>query len=128
MAWGFDLAAARMVVKLKSVNPDVALVAVEPYGGFRSLFKGDDAVLYDEILMAADDQVVVGEVAGVGSLMARNRYLVDEASRLVAWWNREKGSGTAYTVGYAKRQGVMVENIYPREVDLFSMIDYGVEV
>ena len=128
MAWGFDLAAARLVVRLKSCKPDVELVAVEPYCGFRLLFKGDDAVMYDDILAAADDRVAVGEVSGVKSLMERNRYLVDNASHLVAWWNREKGSGTAYTVGYAKRQYVTVENIYPREVDLFSMIDFGDEM
>ena len=38
MAWGFDLAAAEVVISLKNSLPDIELIAVEPYPTFRSSF------------------------------------------------------------------------------------------
>ena len=44
--------------------------------------------------------------------MRRDRYMVEHASRLIAYFNGIPKGGTFYTVNEAKRQGVMVENIY----------------
>ena len=119
MAWGFDLAAAEQVIKLRECHHDVELVVVEPYADFRKLFHGADARRYDAIVEGATQRVVVGEDVGRENFFLRNQYLVEQASCLIAWWNGEKG-GTAYTVKYALREGVAVENLYRGERDLFS--------
>lgn len=120
MAWGFDLAAAEQVVRLRELYHDVELIVVEPYASFRRLFHGADARRYDAIVAAATQRVIVGDDVGRRSYFLRNEYLVQHSSYLVAWWNGEKGGGTAYTVKRALRDGLPVDNIYRSEYDLFS--------
>lgn len=120
MAWGFDLAAAEQVIRLKLAYEDVRLVAVEPYEGFRRLFHGEDAARYDSIIAMAARRVCVGSGAGRESFYARNDYLVEHATYVVAWWNGRRGSGTGYTVKRALREGVRVENLFRNQLDLFS--------
>ena len=64
MAWGFDLAAAEVVLSLKNSLPDIELIAVEPYPTFRKLFHGADAVLYETMLR-------VSESCGIHSICLR---------------------------------------------------------
>ena len=39
----------------------------------------------------------------------RNRWLVDRASLLLAFWDGQPRSGTGATVAYARRRGVAVQ-------------------
>jgi predicted Rossmann fold nucleotide-binding protein DprA/Smf involved in DNA uptake len=39
----------------------------------------------------------------------RNRYLVEHATQLIAFWNGEPRSGTAATIGLARKRGMPVE-------------------
>lgn len=112
MSWGFDLAAGCAVMELQREFADVDLVAVEPFEGFRELFSGEDGELYDSVLVAATERVVVSDEEA-GAYMRRNDYLVDNASVVVAWWEREMHGGTAYTVRRAQRSRVEVVNLYP---------------
>ncbi len=113
MSWGFDLAAGRIVAELKRAGKDVELVAVEPFAEFRAMFSGEAAALYDEVLTAADERVVVGE-NDKAAYMRRNDYLVDNASVVVAWWDGKQRGGTAYTVKRARKRRVEVINLYPQ--------------
>ena len=113
MSWGFDLAAARVVVECRKRYPSVELVVVEPFAEFRSMFSGEDAVLYDEVLAAANERVAVGE-NDKQTYMRRNDFLVDNASVVVAWWEGNQRGGTAYTVKRARKRGVEVINLYPQ--------------
>ena len=45
-----------------------------------------------------------------GCMFMRNRAMVDMSSICVSFQKRERG-GTAYTVSYARRQGVRVINL-----------------
>ncbi len=44
-----------------------------------------------------------------GAYHRRNRWMVDRATRLIAFWNGRTRSGTGATVAYARRVGVPVE-------------------
>lgn len=112
MSWGFDLAAGRIVAEYKREHPYVELIAVEPFEGFRQLFSGEDAAVYDMLLEVADERVVVSEEKE-GAYMLRNDYLVDNATVVVAWWDLISRGGTAYTVRRARKQRVEVINLYP---------------
>lgn len=112
MSWGFDLAAGCAVMELQQEFPYIDLVAVEPFDGFRELFSGEDRELYDRVLAAATEHVVVSDEE-VGAYMRRNDYLVDNASVVVAWWDSERHGGTAYTIRRARKSRVEVINLYP---------------
>ncbi len=113
MAWGFDLAAGSVVAQLKREYPQIELVAVEPYGDFRSLFRDEDGELYDRVLTAASERVVVGDEQGAAAYMRRNDYLVDNASMVVAWCDGRGRGGTTYTGERARKSRVEVINLYP---------------
>lgn len=112
MSWGFDLAAGCVVAELREELPYIDLVAVEPFAGFRELFSDEDGELYDRVLAAATEHIVVSEEE-MGAYMRRNDYLVDNASVVVAWWDHEPHGGTAYTVRRARRHKVETINLYP---------------
>ena len=113
MSWGFDLAAARVVMECRKSYPTIELVAVEPFAEFRMMFSGEVAALYDRVLAAADERVVVGE-DDKAAYMRRNDYLVDNASVVIAWWEGKPRGGTAYTIRKARKQRVEVVNLYPQ--------------
>lgn len=115
MAWGFDLAAGRAVIELKLRHGDVRLVAVEPFGGFRSLFSGAEAADYDGVLAACDERVTVCGTYTAACYRLRNDFLVDHAAVVVAWYDGSRGGGTSYTVRRARRAGVPVINLRPSE-------------
>lgn len=115
MAWGFDLAAGRAVIELKRRHGGVRLVAVEPFGGFRALFRGDAAAAYDEVLAACDERVAVCATGTEVCYRLRNDFLVDHAAVVVAWYDGGREGGTAYTVRRARRAGVPVINLRPSE-------------
>ena len=47
----------------------------------------------------------------------RNRYLVDQTGRCIAYLRRMRG-GTLYTVNYALDSGIPVDNLAERLMDL----------
>ena len=67
---------------------------------------------YWELLHKADEQIVLSPDYRPDCFLRRDRYMVEHASRLIAYFNGIPKGGTFYTVNEAKRQGVMVENIY----------------
>ena len=113
MSWGFDLAAARAVMECRKSYPSIELVAVEPFAAFRTLFSDESAMLYDHVLEAADERVVVG-ADDKAAYMRRNDYLVNNASVVIAWWEGKQRGGTAYTIRKARKQRVEVVNLYPQ--------------
>lgn len=120
MAWGFDLAAGKAVIELKARHGDVELIAVLPYADFGKLFHDVELALYDEVLAAADEVVVVSEMGGNLSFIRRNNFLVDNASIVVAWWRHGVKGGTTYTVKRAIKHGCELLNLCPpQELELF---------
>ena len=120
MAWGFDLAAGEAVAEAKKHCSEIELVAVVPYDGFGSLFRGDDAVQYGRVMAAADEVVVVSEQGGDAAFRRRNDYLVDNASIVVAWFDGVPRGGTAYTVRRARHSRLPVVNLmHNPQLELF---------
>ena len=120
MAWGFDLAAGEAVAEAKKHCSEIELVAVVPYDGFGSLFRGDDAEQYGQVMAAADEVVVVSEQGGDAAFRRRNDYLVDNASIVVAWFDGVPRGGTAYTVRRARHSRLPVVNLmHNPQLELF---------
>ena len=95
-ASGFDTIAALTVNELKKEYPHIKLILVLPY-------RQEIKILYDEC-------VCLAEKYRKGCFHIRNRYLVDNSSYCICYLTGDTG-GTAYTVNYAKKQGLSVYNI-----------------
>ncbi|MBQ2036666.1 MAG: DUF1273 family protein, partial [Alistipes sp.] len=119
MAWGFDLAAAQVVISLKNSLPGIELIAVEPYPTFRKLFHGADAELYDKVKGSADLTIAVGERGEKMDYIRRNDFLVENSSIVIAWWSGTKSGGTAYTIRKARLMNVEIRNLYNKQLELF---------
>lgn len=110
MARGADLIAARIIIDEKTENSDIQLVCASPYKGFENRWEEREKEEYRIIMEQADETNYICEHYFRGCYQIRNRWLVDNSSRVIAVFNGEKG-GTKNTIDYALKKGVSVHNI-----------------
>lgn len=113
MAEGFDLAAGEAVVSLMQEHHDIILEACIPWPTFNARFSTTDQQRYNNILTQATIIRYSGEAYHPTIFHHRNDMLIEEANIVVAWWNGES-SGTGYTVKRAKKLGLIIKNIHPK--------------
>jgi len=109
-ARGFDALAARTVLKLKQKYPDIKLILVLPCLTQTRGWPARDVEEYERIKVQADKVVYISQEYTKGCMFKRNRHLVDNSSVCICYLTQSSG-GTAYTVSYAKGQGLEVINI-----------------
>lgn len=103
MARGFDLIAAEVVLKLKETNPHIKLIACVPCRGQEKYFREEDKIQYFSVLERCDEVKVLSEKYYKGCMLTRNRYMVDNSCKLIAY-DRNSDGGTEYTVAYADKK------------------------
>ena len=108
-ALGFDTLAARTVLRLRESCPGMKLILVLPCLTQTRGWRPSDVAEYERIKAQADKIVYTAQQYTPGCMHKRNRHLVDHSGVCVCYLTREKG-GTAYTVNYAKKQGLNVVN------------------
>ena len=106
MALGFDLLCAEEVLLLREELP-VRLVACIPCADQAARYPKSARERYERILDRCDERAVLHECYCDGCMFERNRYMVDRADLLLAYFTGRRG-GTKYTVGYAERRGIPV--------------------
>ena len=108
-AWGFDMLAEETVLRLKEEYPHIRLVLVLPCPPEQQTLKwsADQRQRYYEILERADKVRILSPQYTCDCMLARNRHLVDGRAYLVCYLREQRG-GTAYTVGYAREQGLQI--------------------
>lgn len=99
MAQGFDLLAAKIVMKEKKRNPDVKLIACVPCREQEKYFPAAEKKMYRALIQKADECVCLAECYYRGCMQARDRYMADNAQAMIAYVRKETG-GAAYTAGY----------------------------
>ncbi len=111
-ALGFDTIAAQETFRVRAERfPFLRLVLVLPCLGQEAKWSQRDAAVYRGLLRNADEVIYTGDLYTRSCMFVRNRYLVDRSSRCLCYLTREARSGTAYTVGYAQKQGLEVVNL-----------------
>jgi len=110
---GFDIIAAEQVLMLKKKHPHIKCVIVQPFS-YR-FFENDNWTeawrnKAQAVFAQADCHECLAEHYRRGIYFERDRFLVDVASEVIAYWDGGKG-GTKYTVDYALKQGKTVFNI-----------------
>ena len=113
MAEGFDLAAGEIIVELMSSDSSIILEACIPWPTFDAHLDAKDRKRYNDILKHATIVRYSDNAYHPAIFRHRNDMLVEGSDTLVAWWNGGQ-SGTAYTVKRAKKLGINIKNIYPK--------------
>jgi len=109
-AVGFDTLAAQTVLKLREEYPQVSLILILPCLTQTRGWPEEDIAAYEQIKAAADEVVYSSQQYMRGCMFKRNRHLVDNSGICVCYLTENNG-GTAYTVKYARTQGVPVVNL-----------------
>lgn len=109
-ALGFDTLAAQTVLELREKFPQIRLVLVLPCADQDARWSAEDVRTYEGIKMQADKVVCLSEQYHRGCMHERNRHLVDHSAHCICYLTRGS-SGTAYTVDYAKTNGLSITNL-----------------
>lgn len=123
-ALGFDVLAAKTVLRLRETCPHIRLILVLPCLDQTKGWREEDVAEYERIKARADKVVYTSRLYTRECMFKRNRHLVDNSSLCVCYLTRDSG-GTAYTVGYAKKQGLKVINLAQQERDRTSAARTG---
>ena len=113
--YGFDLICAEQVLLRKKIiqykNPvNIKLIAVVPFEEQAAKWKEQDRDKYFNILSKCDDVIILNKHYRIGCYHERNRYMVDNSSKLICYYDGS-GGGTGYTVEYAKKRSIQIVNL-----------------
>lgn len=109
-ALGFDTLAAQTVLSLRQEYPHIRLILVLPCLSQTRGWRPKDVEVYEAIKKQADKVTYTAREYTKGCMHRRNRHLVDCSGTCVCYLKRDTG-GTAYTVRYAREQGLRVINL-----------------
>jgi len=112
MARGSDTYFCEAVLFLREGRPGVTVEAAIPYEKQSYRWSEDERGRYDRLLGMCDFVTAVSDAYSRSCMQRRNRYMVDNASVLVAVYDGKPG-GTKNTVAYAKRRGLEIITIEP---------------
>ena len=103
MAMGFDLIAASVVLDLKKDYPHIKLIACVPCSEQERYFSAAEKKKYNYIIEKCDEVKTLSSHFYRGCMQARDRFMVDNCSLVIAY-RRTNTGGTHYTVKYAAEQ------------------------
>lgn len=107
MAIGFDSVCFATLEKLKEKYPFIKLIACIPCLSQSCKFTQAQKEEYDRMLSVADEKIVLGQEYTPTCMQKRNKFMVDNASVVLAYMYKNYG-GTANTVNYAKKNNVPI--------------------
>ena len=113
MSRGFDLMCARAVIKAKWEYPNVFLELALPHADQADRWSEADKNAYQHIVERADPVTCLSPNYVRGCMHARNRYMIDNASLLIAYFDGTPG-GTASTVGLAEKRNMEIHNLFDK--------------
>lgn len=113
-AIGFDTLAAQAVIRCQERLPDIKLIVVAPCHNQDKYWNQQSKDTYQHIMKCADDVIYLSEQYHADCMHQRNRYMVDNSSICICYHVKYSG-GTAYTVEYARQQGLTVYNLARRK-------------
>lgn len=120
MSRGFDLWAAEEVLALRDTRPDLNLICAIPFSGQAHAWDEAWRALFSRLVHAVPPQNVrvLSPAYYRGCFHDRDRYMVDQASRVICWYTGAPG-GTQYTYRYARRMGREIENLAASQLTFY---------
>ena len=107
---GFDALASEAVIERRAVHPDIRLVIVMPHKEQAKRWSAEEKTQHEHIKSSADEVIYLAEHYYRGCMQRRNRHMVDHSSICICYLIKDTG-GTAYTVKYARKQGLSIINL-----------------
>ena len=107
MAYGTDIWAGNIVVRLKDRFPELKLIAAVPYPEFSEGWSKEWQEKYERLLGRADLVKTLMPEYSDEAYQMRNQWMVDHSSKVIAVYDGSAG-GTRNTIRYARKQGVSV--------------------
>ena len=111
MARGADLYFAEAVLALRECRPGVTLECARPCESQAHSWPKKEQERYQSILDQCDYETLVQHRYDRFCMMRRNRYMVDHAAHILTVYNGVPQGGTAQTLLYAIRKGVLVHPV-----------------
>lgn len=113
--YGFDMICAEQILMRKQIvlptDPiNINIIAVVPFEEQAAKWKEKDRERYFNILSRCDEVITLNKHYQSGCYHERNRYMVDNSSRLICYYDGSCG-GTGYTVEYAEDKNMHIINI-----------------
>lgn len=110
MALGWDIALAIAAIKL-----EIHVMAAIPFKDQNLLWKNKDKILYNNILSKCTDKKIICDGGySASKLMIRNKYMVDNATKIVALYDGISAGGTANCIKYAVSRNIPIDNMWER--------------
>lgn len=110
-AVGFDTLAACRVIAAQKRLPDIKLrLALPCRNQTEKWVRTEDIALYQRIMGYADRIDYITDFYTSNCMLERNRFMVDRSALCIAYCTKSNG-GSAYTVNYARKEGLGVINI-----------------
>ena len=107
---GGDIYFGEAVISLRDRHPDVSLEAAVPCRTQAELWAEGQRWRYYDFLEQCDSVTVLQETYTAGCMMKRNCYMVDHSSRVLAFFDGQKG-GTLNTLRYALKKHRQIVNL-----------------
>ena len=107
MQRGLDIYAAETVIKLKKEGLPIKLICACAWNGMEAQWEQSWIERYHTITELADEVHYVSNIPGRKAFFARDCWMVDRSSLLLAVYNGKNG-GTKHTTDYADQKGLEV--------------------
>ena len=109
-AVGFDMLVAEHLLHLRDdLGKKIYIISVLPFPDWRNQWTEAQKQRQDEIMRRSDKVTFVSQSYSKGVYLLRDRKLVDGSAYCISYCRRTTG-GTAYTVRYALKKGLIVRN------------------
>lgn len=109
-AAGYDALAAGILIELRAEFPKIKIFLLYPFDGFTDDWRAEERLAYMQRFPLYDKVVCVCDRPGREAYFARNRGLVDCSAYCIAYCTRRR-SGAGYTLRYAEKEGLDINNI-----------------
>lgn len=111
-ALGFDTLVTEHLLALKQQFPQLVICLALPFEAYRNRWSETQKIRAANIDAQVDQIVYCSHTPSKSAFLQRNRYMVDRSCYCIAYCNRSTG-GTAYTLRYAQRKGLIIQNLVP---------------
>ncbi len=118
MSRGFDLWAAEAVLELARQGEAIDLWAAIAFPGMEQYWEPLWRARYTSALAQASRTFPLCDRYEPDCYKKRDRFLVEQSSLCICFFDGTPG-GTQYTVGYARRSGLAIDNLADQQLSLF---------
>ncbi len=109
-AYGFDLLCGASVLSITQM--DCSLICILPFVGHDVKWNIKDKEEFIRIQRACTKTIITSGEYSKDVYRKRNQFLVDNSSKVIAYWDGKYSSGTAQTLRMARKKELEIINIY----------------